>query len=49
MRDGTTSHVSGSDSADEKGVLVERFNAGNISILYPSIISLYGGEYDDHG
>ncbi|XP_028393329.1 kinesin-like protein KIF26A isoform X2 [Dendronephthya gigantea] len=29
MRDGTTSHVSGSDSADEKGVLVDRSNSGN--------------------
>jgi hypothetical protein len=33
MRDGTTSHVSGSDSADEKGVLMDRSSSGNISLL----------------
>ena len=30
MRDGTTSHVSGSDSADEKGMVMDRSNSGNI-------------------
>ena len=34
MRDGTTSHVSGSDSADEKGVLVDKSHLGNTVIYH---------------